>query len=275
MKLDDYAIQLFAPYMTGHKDHGANLTGRELVELFNKYGNFRDVYNNGLPKIQEGLNTARKTYAEDRLKKMNGSDKMSSLIEEVIEKSSWKEKCAEEINGILSSCNYNISQQGEKYVVTGLIIKKKQDISNTARFENIQSNILTTLDKAKISISVAVAWFTNEKLYDKLKEKMEQGVDVRVIINNDGVNKKHGIDISQLNAVEVRSEKGGIMHDKFCVIDNQIVITGSYNWTDNAELKNAENINITENDNTLATNYSLEFNKLWKQGRTKTSKNDC
>ena len=61
MKLDDYAIQQLAPYMTGHKDHGANYSGRELVELFNKHGGFRDVYNNGLPKIQEGLNTAKKT----------------------------------------------------------------------------------------------------------------------------------------------------------------------------------------------------------------------
>ena len=31
MKLDDYAIQQLAPYMTGHTDHGANFTGRELM----------------------------------------------------------------------------------------------------------------------------------------------------------------------------------------------------------------------------------------------------
>lgn len=273
MKLDDYAIQQLAPYMTGHKDHGANYSGRELVELFNKHGDFRDVYNNGLPKIQEGLNTAKKTYAEDRLKKLNGNDNLSFLIEDIIEKSNWKEKCAEEINTILSACNYNVFKQGDKYKISGLIIKKKPEIKNAAKFENIQSNILTTLDKAQISIVVAVAWFTNENLYNKLKEKKNQGVDVRVVLNNDGINKKHGIDISQLNVVEVRSERGGIMHDKFCVIDNQIVITGSYNWTDNAELRNAENVNITENDNSLATKYSLEFNKLWNQGK-KEKKND-
>ena len=58
MKLDDYAIQQLAPYLTGHKDHGANLTGRELVELFNRYGGFRDVYDNGLPVIQKRLNNS-------------------------------------------------------------------------------------------------------------------------------------------------------------------------------------------------------------------------
>lgn len=273
MKLDNYAIQQLAPYMTGHKDHGANFTGRELVDLFNKYGNLRDVYDNGLPVIQKGLNTAKKTYAEDRLRKINDNDELPALIEEIIERSTWKDKCAEEINDIISPCNYNISKNGDKYVVSGLIIKKKPIITNTAKFERIQSDILSTLDKAKISITVAVAWFTNDILYQKLVEKKEQGVDVRVIINNDGVNKKHGIDISQLNVVKVRGERGGIMHNKFCVIDNQIVISGSYNWTDNAELKNAENINITENDNELATNYSLEFNKLWNSGNKEKTSN--
>lgn len=273
MKLDNYAIQQLAPYMTGHKDHGASFTGRELVDLFNKHGGLRDVYDNGLPVIQKGLNTAKKTYAEDRLKKINDSDGLPTLIEEIIERSNWKEKCAEEINEVLSPCNYNISKNGDKYVVSGLIIKKTPTITNTAKFERIQSDILSTLDKAKISIIVAVAWFTNDILYKKLIEKKDQGVDVRVIINNDGVNKKHGIDISKLNVIKIRSERGGIMHNKFCVIDNQTVISGSYNWTDNAELKNAENINITENDNELATNYSLEFNKLWKLGNNEKASN--
>ena len=245
MKLDNYAIQQLAPYMTGHKDHGANFTGRELVDMFNKYGDFRDVYDNGLPTIQKGLNTAKKTYAEDRLKKMNDSDELSTLIEEIIERSTWKEKCAEEINDILSPCNYNISKQEDKYVVSGLIVKKNPTITNTAKFDKIQSSILLTLDKAQISIVVAVAWFTNDALYKKMLEKKEQGVDVRIVINNDGVNKKHGIDVSQLNVVKIKSERGGII---------------------NAELKNAENINIIENDNVLATKYSLEFNKLWNSG---------
>lgn len=59
MKLDDYAIQQLVPYMTGHNESGANFTGRELVDIFNKYGRFRDTYNNGLPIIKEGQNTSK------------------------------------------------------------------------------------------------------------------------------------------------------------------------------------------------------------------------
>lgn len=32
------------------------------------------------------------------------------------------------------------------------------------------------------------------------------------------------------------------MHNKFCIIDDQIVNTGAYNWYSNAEFKNEENI---------------------------------
>ena len=265
MKLDNYAIQRLAPYMTGHNEYGANLSGRELVEFFNKFGGFRDVYDNknGLPNVNIGLNTSKKTYAEDRLSKMNDSEGLSLLIEEIISKANWPEKCADEINEIISACGYSIGKKCDKFSVLGIKRSKKLEVKNTAVFERIQKEILSTLDKAQLSIVLAVAWFTNKELYNKLVEKKEQGLDVRIIINKDGINKKVDLDFSLLNTKKVRSRNGGIMHEKFCVIDNQIVIVGSYNWTNNAELRNAENINITENDNPLATKYSLEFKKLW------------
>ena len=82
------------------------------------------------------------------------------------------------------------------------------------------------------------------------------------------------MELSQLNVVAIRSERNGLMHDKFCVIDNQIVISGSYNWTNNAEYKNSENINIIEDDNKLATKYSLEFNRLWGFGKPQMNSNN-
>lgn len=51
------------------------------------------------------------------------------------------------------------------------------------------------------------------------------------------------------------------MHNKFCIIDNQIVITGSYNWTYYAENKNWENILITKNS-AIINQYRVEFNKI-------------
>lgn len=64
-------------------------------------------------------------------------------------------------------------------------------------------------------------------------------------IYDDGVNRVHGVDFSRLYHVPIRRAlRWGLMHNKFCIIDNQMVITGSYNWTSNAELRNTENVTI-------------------------------
>lgn len=63
---------------------------------------------------------------------------------------------------------------------------------------------------------------------------------------------------------KIKAQRGGVMHNQFCVIDNQVVITGSYNWSSNAEFKNDENISIIK-DNNIASDYSVQFRKLLKE----------
>ena len=53
-----------------------------------------------------------------------------------------------------------------------------------------------------------------------------------------------------------------LMHNKFCVIDNNAVITGSFNPTDNDNNYNNNNIAVFYS-NTLAKNYDDEFDELW------------
>ena len=134
--------------------------------------------------------------------------------------------------------------------------------------EEIQNDIIKELDNAQVSISLAMAWFTNKTLLEKLKEKQEQGIKVEIVIFDDGVNAKHGVNLEGFDFVKVRAERGGIMHNKFCVIDNQTVITGSYNWSDNAEYKNDENISI-QADPKQATKYSVKFRELKNQTKRK------
>ena len=55
------------------------------------------------------------------------------------------------------------------------------------------------------------------------------------------------------------------MHNKYCIIDNDTVITGSYNWTTAAETKNDENITIhciCSDGSDLVKKYILETIKI-------------
>lgn len=114
-------------------------------------------------------------------------------------------------------------------------------------------------------IDVCVAWFTNDKLRGTLLKKHAEGVKVRIIIYNDGVNKTKGVDLSPFEHKMLRGEHGGIMHDKFCVFDNVTAITGSHNWTNNDEFKNDENIMVQKNDVVFASKFTRQFNEMWRR----------
>lgn len=268
MDLTAAAINDLSPFVTGDNGLSIYRKGAELVKLFNTYG-FRDTYefdNGGLPsKNKGGRNMSRTEYVKDRLGKISGKPELRSLLEEIINSSESKIKCANGIEEILSQEGYGVELINQHYVIVGGKIIQKQEIKNSAHFINIQNQILSELDKAQVSISIAMAWFTNDTLFQKLMDKQQQGIRVEMVIYNDGVNAKHGIDFSQFDSVKIRSIRGGVMHDKFCIIDNQVVITGSYNWSDNAEFRNEENITVNENPK-LATEYSVKFRELKQQG---------
>ena len=138
-------------------------------------------------------------------------------------------------------------------------------VHNKAYFANIEKQILSALDSAGATIDVCVAWFTNTNLRDKLIEKQEEGIAVRVIRYHDGVNASKGVDLSDLDHKEVRGERGGLFHDKFCVIDNVHTICGSYNWTLNAENKNDEDAAFHFEDYKFASTYTKRFNEIWRR----------
>jgi len=131
-------------------------------------------------------------------------------------------------------------------------------------FAGIKKIIIEELNKAVNTIYVCVAWFTDEELRDVLLAKLNEGVDVRVITYQDGVNKKHGVDFKEIPHLKRRGERGGIMHRKYCIIDNHVTISGSYNWTDNASEHNDENIEIIQdwnNANICTRQFLDDWNK--------------
>ena len=115
----------------------------------------------------------------------------------------------------------------------------------SVQFENIRKTILSELEVASEEIIVAVYWFTNQELFDKLIEKLASGVRVQVIIHNDYINNRDtGLPFQSIideGGEFYFSDSYNPMHNKFCVIDSKVLINGSYNWTYYAENRNREN----------------------------------
>lgn len=133
-------------------------------------------------------------------------------------------------------------------------------------FDNIAERISYELSRATHSIYVAVAWFTRHDLFDVLLEKAESGIKVQLLISNDFINVQSSIDYASLNiqssAVHfIGDGKTDLMHNKFCVIDENVIINGSYNWSYKAE-RNHENITIITGDHTLAEHFIEQFRRI-------------
>jgi hypothetical protein len=140
-----------------------------------------------------------------------------------------------------------------------------------AYFDDIQLQILYELRKASSSIHIAVAWFTDPEIFEQLCQKAGSGVRVELIVINDSINRKSGIQHERLRnlggvCMMVGDKKKGsaIMHNKFCVIDGATIITGSYNWSRQAQ-QNSENITIISDHPELAQQFIEEFESIFER----------
>ena len=64
----------------------------------------------------------------------------------------------------------------------------------------------------------------------------------------------------------VRDGNDGQMHHKVMIIDKQIVIFGSYNFTNSAETRNDENLIVAYNTD-IAAQFLSEFERVYEQAQ--------
>eukprot|EP00359_Climacostomum_virens_P008317 CAMPEP_0204905338 /NCGR_PEP_ID=MMETSP1397-20131031/5367_1 /ASSEMBLY_ACC=CAM_ASM_000891 /TAXON_ID=49980 /ORGANISM="Climacostomum Climacostomum virens, Strain Stock W-24" /LENGTH=286 /DNA_ID=CAMNT_0052074211 /DNA_START=1 /DNA_END=859 /DNA_ORIENTATION=+ len=145
----------------------------------------------------------------------------------------------------------------------------KPRVRESLFFPNPKSELrlIEVIDGAKTELLVCVFTITNNNLRDALIRAHERGVTVKVIADDECM-KQPGSDIYTLRAVgilcESDSNPAAHMHNKFLVVDNSLLVTGSFNWTVAAVDSNQENLIIIE-DFELARQYKEEFERLWVQ----------
>jgi hypothetical protein len=141
-------------------------------------------------------------------------------------------------------------------------------MATRAYFDNIKNEIVKELSNSDKSIKVAVAWFTDSDLFDILCKKAKKGIKVELLIANHSINHNSSIDYEELNIyggqfsfIGEGIDNEPIMHHKFCIIDNETLIFGSYNWTNKAK-SNLENISISKEDYKLIIDFYEQFEQI-------------
>jgi len=128
----------------------------------------------------------------------------------------------------------------------------------------IKQRIISEINVAKQSIYVAMAYFTDRDIAMAIVDAKSRNVTIDIILSSNIQNeivklmlKGAGISVHAFETGDAR----GIMHHKFCLIDNKISINGSYNYSLNASTNNVENITVSDDFITYSQMHS-EFERL-------------
>ena len=141
----------------------------------------------------------------------------------------------------------------------------------------IESQIIEALNEAKETIHIAIYSFTDDQLAAAVIQAHERGVKVQILLDDGQDSNKGGREYPRLidAGITVRVEHvTGLLHHKFAVIDNQTVITGSYNWSDSADTRNFENALIVHCSE-IANAYIMEFDRIWEKCDKDNGDNGC
>lgn len=156
--------------------------------------------------------------------------------------------------------------------ITGAVVSVDsyiQDEGNISLFfcpkEDCETNLVNLIESAEKTIHCALYEINLPSVQKILLEKSKK-IEVQIVTDNDYLKK--------FNHSFVKADRGGLMHNKFCIIDGKRMSTGSMNPTDNDAHKNNNNFFIIYSK-VLAQNYEEEFQELWnntfKKGDTVTN----
>lgn len=154
---------------------------------------------------------------------------------------------------------------GESWDFSGLNLPYKIGATELRLYFSPQSNLdlilLQSLDQARQSIVIAAYALTHPRLIQKIKERIQAGIEVTIILDARMSRQKSSVK-KQIPEKHIRIYHGkGKLHHKFIVVDYHTVITGSFNFSKNAVWKNNENLLIIKSAD-LAVEYMNEFDRL-------------
>jgi phosphatidylserine/phosphatidylglycerophosphate/cardiolipin synthase-like enzyme len=130
--------------------------------------------------------------------------------------------------------------------------------------DNPQKEIIKNINQAEAFINIAMYIFTDREIALPLVKAQERGVKVRLYLDQDQVEYQYSQSrfLVQKGIKTRVSSNNYIMHNKFAIIDNRILLTGSYNWTFSANHRNDENLMVID-DLEIIEIFQNQFVNLW------------
>lgn len=140
------------------------------------------------------------------------------------------------------------------------------------RSKSVAGAIEQLIHSTQASFNGALYRFNSQRLARALDEVHRRGVRVRLVIDRNKYDESPATRQLLSNhdfpfrVSYGRDGAGSKMHHKFALLDDGVVLTGSYNWTFASEEENFENVLIVREPRLVAV-YHDEFEALWENAR--------
>jgi len=135
--------------------------------------------------------------------------------------------------------------------------------------EDCETSLIKEINSARKEIQLAIYTFTRPSIYKALANAQRRNVKIEVkydaeVAEWEGMQdaivymKEAGITCTEI--VPIKGETGK-MHNKYLIVDQKVVITGSYNYTTAATILNYENTVVIESSQ-IAKQFYQNFKNI-------------
>jgi phosphatidylserine/phosphatidylglycerophosphate/cardiolipin synthase-like enzyme len=133
--------------------------------------------------------------------------------------------------------------------------------------------IVAEINSAQSSLLIQAYSFTSKPIAQAVVAAFRRGVHVEVIIDDERVTETNSLadELYEDGIPVLVDSEHAIAHNKVMLIDGRTVITGSFNFTRQAENGNAENL-LTIRDSALADQYTINWKRHADHSRAYTGK---
>lgn len=135
--------------------------------------------------------------------------------------------------------------------------------------DGCSKRLVEQLQSAQKSVRFLAFSFTADDLADAIIERIAAGVEVTGVMEETQVKSNSGTEFNRLRSAGADVRLDGNprnMHHKVLIIDERIVVFGSYNFSFFAEERNDENL-IVAHDPQVAVQFLHEFEKVLDQAK--------
>lgn len=132
--------------------------------------------------------------------------------------------------------------------------------------DGVLKRLLREVSLSQKSIKIMAFAITSKDLSEALVAKQKSGVKVQVLVTRGAVSLRGSqFDYLKKNGIEmnISANRRGKMHHKVMIVDDQTVVTGSYNFSKAAEKTNDENTLIIKSKE-VGKIYAREFSRCWR-----------